>query len=133
MIMRGADRDYTLGDSMEVHIFAYGLSGEMAQGNWTNFYLFIDHSRCLAFYEDELDAAHRKDIEVDPIRGTIPPSLSFLLISTFYSEQTFPFVLELSVEPSHSYSNTETRINRSVRCPHLVLRASSKSYKYHKL
>lgn len=83
LIMRGADRDYTLGDSMEIHIFAYGLSGEMAQGNWTNFYLFIDHSRCLAFYEDELDAAHRKDIEVDPIRGTIPPSLSFLLISTF--------------------------------------------------
>lgn len=60
-------------------------------------------------------------------------SLSFRLMSTLYSEQTFQFVLELCMEPSHPYPNTETRANRSVGCPYVVLRASSASYKYDNL
>ncbi len=113
---------------MEVHLFAHGHAVQTTSGISTNFYLFVDHSRCLAFYEDELD--HRKDIEIDPIRSTTAPLLTRLYqILTFHSKQTCSLILELCLEPSHPYVNTKASTNGSVGCPYVVLCASPESYK----
>jgi hypothetical protein len=67
--MRDMDRDYALGDSMEIHFFAQGhrigLPGQIS----TNFILFVDHSRCIAYYHDEIEFVEQKSIHLDPIRG----------------------------------------------------------------
>ncbi|KAF9451631.1 hypothetical protein P691DRAFT_723639 [Macrolepiota fuliginosa MF-IS2] len=64
-IMNDADRGYTLDDSMEIHFFAQGHQTTAAGRIPKNFYLFVDHSRCIAFYEDELELMYCKDIEFD--------------------------------------------------------------------
>ncbi|KAF5364024.1 hypothetical protein D9756_000511 [Leucocoprinus leucothites] len=67
-IMRDANRGFSLGGSMEMHFFARHSIGSPGQ-NMTNLILFIDHSRCIAYYEDELESATNKQAELDPRRA----------------------------------------------------------------
>lgn len=68
-IMNDKHKACTLQDSMEIHFFAQGRSITAADQIPNNFYLFVDHSRCIAFYEDELELMCCRNTEYDPIRG----------------------------------------------------------------
>ncbi|KXN86396.1 hypothetical protein AN958_10258 [Leucoagaricus sp. SymC.cos] len=67
--MTSAETEYALEDSMEMHFFAQGLKIVSSEQIPTNFILFIDHSRCIGYYEDEIDLAANKVMEVDPVRS----------------------------------------------------------------
>lgn len=66
--MSDMDKGYALGDSMEIHFFAQGHTISATERLPTNFCLFVDHTRCVAFYEDELELFANKDIEFNSIR-----------------------------------------------------------------
>ncbi|KAJ3573342.1 hypothetical protein NP233_g2497 [Leucocoprinus birnbaumii] len=67
-IMRDADRNFALNESTEMHFFARHTIGSQEQ-IMTNLILFVDHSRCTAYYEDELESATNKQPEYDPLRA----------------------------------------------------------------
>jgi hypothetical protein len=68
--MCDADRGHDLEDSMEMHFFAQGHSIGTPGKILINFILFIDHSRCIAYYEDDLIA--QKDMHLDPVQSMRP-------------------------------------------------------------